>query len=98
MRFANSRCDDKSNFAAEKFLIVRNRGDDFFSIDLGRQLRRQPNCLEQRNYLIPFLCRKARPFCRNGAGRDHPNTDAIAVRNFEIRGALDCVSDGVAKI
>ncbi len=41
MRFANSRRDDESNFAAKEFFIVHNRGDYPFSIDFSRQLRRQ---------------------------------------------------------
>ena len=41
MRFANSRRDDKTNFAAKEFLIVHDRGGYPFSIDFSRQLRRQ---------------------------------------------------------
>ena len=54
--------------------------------------------LEQSDYLLPLVCGKRGPFHRNGAGRNHPNTDAIAVRNPKIRGALDSVPDGVTKI
>lgn len=41
MRFANSRRDDESNFAAKEFLIVHDRGSYPFSIDFGRQSRGQ---------------------------------------------------------
>src|SRR5204862_7187980 len=85
-------------FAAEEFFIMYDRGGYFFSIHLIRQLRRQLKPFQQRNNIIPLLRRKPRPFYRNAAGRHHPNTDAIAVRNFEVGGAFDRVSDGVAKI
>src|SRR5436190_19726502 len=98
MRFANSRGKDKSNFAAKEFLIVHDRVGYPFSIDLSRQLRRQLKLFQQRNNIIPFPRRKSGTFYRNRAGRRHPNTDAIAMRNFEVGGAFDRVSDRVAKI
>src|SRR6266487_2315868 len=75
-----------------------DRGGYFFSIHLIRQLCRQLKPFQQRNNIIPLLRRKPRPFYRNAAGRHHPNTQAIAMWNFEVGGALDRVSDGVAKI
>src|SRR4029453_11052093 len=98
VRFTDFRRDHKSNFAGGKFFIVRNRVDDFLAIDLGRQLRRQAKFLEQSDYLVPLVCGERGPFLRNGAGRNHPNTDAIAVRNPKIRGALDSVPYCVTKI
>src|SRR5437868_5649183 len=97
-RFTDFRRNHKSNLASEKFLIVRNRVDDFLAIDLSRQLRRQAEFLEQSDYLVPSFCGKPGALNRNGTGRNHSNIDAIAVRNLKVCSALDSVPDGVTKI
>src|SRR5262249_330101 len=98
MRFTDFRRDHKSNFATGKFLIVCDRVDDFVAIDLSGQLRRQLKILEQCNYIIPLRCGKPGAFHRNRAGRDHPDTDAIPVRNLKIASPLDPVPHSVTKI
>jgi len=48
---------------------------------------------------IALIWRKAGFFCRDGAGRDHAETDCFTVQKFPVAsGPLNCMADGVSEI